>query len=344
MGFYGSVLRKVLFRLDPEKVHDLALWAIGRGLVRGRVLNHDSLVQELLGCRFPNPLGLAAGFDKNGLAARRWPQLGFGFVELGTVTPIGQPGNPRPRLFRLAQDRALINRMGFNNQGADPLASRLTRVRERPIPIGINLGKGKRTPPVRAAEDYAASFGKLRGLGQYVVVNVSSPNTPGLRGLQEKGPLLEILAAMRERDEETPVLIKIAPDLDWSGLDEVLEVLHASGASGLIATNTTLSRVGLQSSVDEAGGLSGAPLKRRSDEVLAYLAQGMEPGKVLIGVGGVFTGRDMLDKMELGAHLVQTYTGFVYGGPLMAFRTLTELVGLLDGAHCAERRGARLNR
>jgi len=276
-----------------------------------------------------NPLGLAAGFDKDGEGIARWRGMGFGFAEIGTVTALAQPGNPRPRLFRLPEDRALINRMGFNNHGAVAMRATLER---RPIslPLGINLGKSKLTAVEDAAADYAESFSQLRGFGAYVVVNVSSPNTPGLRGLQERGPLTEILQRLREIDAAVPLLVKIAPDLERTQIDAVLEVAHAQGLAGLIATNTTLARDGLTLDPNQAGGLSGATLTTRADDVLKYVAAGVNPELVLIGSGGVMTGEDVYRKLQIGADLVQAYTGWVYGGPSWPGQVIQELLAAMD--------------
>lgn len=284
----------------------------------------ESKPQTLFGVRFPNPVGLAAGFDKNALAADKWHAFGFGFVELGTVTYHPQPGNPRPRLFRFPQNEALINRMGFNNDGAAILAQRLSNLKA-PIPLGINLGKSKVTPIDKAAEDYQESYRLLHSFGDYFVINVSSPNTPGLRTLQDKGPLLEIIQAIREVDATRPLFVKVAPDLEWAAVDDLIDVAQSTGLTGIIATNTTLSREGLPGGSDEAGGLSGLPLREKSDAVLGYLREHTKPECVLIGVGGISTADDVKRKMDLGASLVQLYTGWIYRGPMMVPAMLKEL-------------------
>lgn len=329
MGLYDGWLRKGLFRLDPERAHHLGMAAIRSGWIRPPVPSDPRLRVTLWGTPFANPLGLAAGFDKDGVGASQWHHLGFGFAELGTVTLEAQPGNPTPRLFRLPQDRALINRMGFNNHGAGAMERTLEAARPG-LPLGINLGKLKATSPERAAQEYAEVARRLHRFGAYVVINVSSPNTPGLRGLQEKGPLTEILHAVREVIGGRPLLAKIAPDLTASQLDDVLDVAIDQRLEGLIATNTTLSRDGLALDPGEAGGLSGAPLAARADEVLAYLAQGLPPGAVLIASGGVMTGDDVVRKLRLGATLVQAYTGFVYGGPAWPGQVLRRVLEVLD--------------
>jgi len=315
--------------MDPEQVHEVAMGALSKGLFRAPDFFDPRLEQTLFGVRFPNPLGLAAGFDKNARALNFWHQLGFGFVECGTVTYHAQPGNPKPRMFRLPEDRALINRLGFNNDGAREVAGRLAESRSK-IPVGVNLGKSKVTELADAPKDYQESFRLLRSFGQYFVVNVSSPNTPGLRTLQEKGPLMEILSAMREVDAEKPLFVKVAPDLELSALEDVIAVAHEARLTGLIATNTTLSRDGIRSDPGEAGGLSGAPLKQRADNFLAHVARGCDPSLILMGVGGIGTGRDIYDKIARGAHLTQLYTGWIYGGPHMVPGALAELVALLE--------------
>ena len=324
MSPYETLVRPLLFRLDPEFVHEVGLGLIAAGVVRAPVFEHPSLPRTVMGLEFKNPLGLAAGFDKNGVATHQWPHLGFGFAEIGTVTYHAQPGNPRPRLFRLPEDRAIINRMGFNNEGAAMVANRLALAGKPDYPLGINLGKSKITELGKAPEDYRASFELLHPHGDYFVVNVSSPNTPGLRKLQDRSHLEAILTAMSEVTREKPILIKVAPDLELGALDDVLAVALEHGAAGLIATNTTLSRHGLRDDPHEAGGLSGAPLQKRADAVLAHLAR--HKGKLaLIGVGGVFTGDDLRRKLDLGADLVQLYTGFAYRGPATAAAVLREV-------------------
>ncbi|MBS1704576.1 MAG: quinone-dependent dihydroorotate dehydrogenase [Armatimonadetes bacterium] len=324
MTFYEALIRKILFQLDPETAHNCGLWAIKSGIATGgtHVLRYDPV--RLFGVEFPNRIGLAAGFDKDAVAVDRWHRFGFGFAEVGTLTPRPQPGNPKPRLFRYPVDKAIINRMGFNNHGAVAAAQRL-RSAKPPVPIGINLGKNKDTPLESAAEDYVESFRILRGLGAYYVINVSSPNTPGLRQLQDSDSLAQILRAMRTEDGLAPILIKVAPDLEFEALDQVLQVALDGGAAGLIATNTTLSRTGLAQDPNQAGGLSGAPLRNRSDAVLEHLAKAAQGKLALIGVGGIFCADDVRRKLDLGADLVQLYTGWIYGGPSLVPRILREL-------------------
>lgn len=330
MSLYDTLIRPILFQMDPEKVHNAGLSLIASGLVETKPFVHRELEQKLFGLKFGNPLGLAAGFDKDGVAVPFWHKLGFGFIEIGTVTWHPQPGNPQPRLFRLPSDQAIINRFGFNNEGAMRMEQRRLLGFKPPIPLGINLGKSKITPLERAAEDYRKSFERLHPHGDYFVVNVSSPNTPGLRSLQERGPLIDILAAMRSVTTEKPIFIKVSPDLEHSALDDVVEVAYAMDVTGLIATNTTLSRSGLAGDGSEAGGLSGAPLRQLSNQTLKHLAQACGKDKLLIGVGGIFTGEDLYEKIALGAHLCQLYTGWVYGGPGTVPRILEEFVAICE--------------
>lgn len=281
---------------------------------------------EIAGITFANRVGLAAGVDKDGAALEAWPALGFGHIELGTVTGRPQPGNPAPRLFRLPSSRAVINRMGFNNLGSEALAARLREVGPIGVPIGVSIGKTKTVPVEDAVEDYLSSVRHLDGLADYLAVNVSSPNTPGLRGLQDRGPLRELIAAItseaahlgrRAGRRPVPVFVKIAPDLDEQALADVVQVAHETDAGGLIATNTTLRRDGLARRdahlADEAGGLSGAPLTDRARTVVRTVAA--QTDLPVIGVGGLMTARDVEAMIEAGAAAVQLYTGFVYGGP-----------------------------
>ena len=301
------------------------------------------LTQSLWGCSFPNPMGLAAGFDKDGIAAQAWGLMGFGYAELGTVTYHAQPGNPKPRLFRLPRDRAVINRMGFNNQGAAQLATRLQHYwQQQPaaLPVGINLGKSKMTPLDEAVADYVHSFRLLKSLGDYFVVNVSSPNTPGLRSLQSSDNLGPILAALQtENTEAKPLLVKIAPDLEWKAIAEVLSLADEHKLSGIIATNTTIQRSGLKADrilqtgnrvTEEPGGLSGVPLQQRSTAVIRFLHEKSQGQMPIVGVGGIFTARDAWEKLNAGATLLQVYTGWIYGGPEMVRRVLAGLTQQLD--------------
>lgn len=277
------------------------------------------LTSTVFGVRFPGPMGLAAGFDKDGLGLKTWDALGFGYAEVGTVTASAQPGNPLPRLFRLPEDRALLNRMGFNNHGAGHLALRLARYRPD-SPVGVNIGKSKITPPELAADDYRASARLLGPLADYLVVNVSSPNTPGLRDLQAVESLRPILSAVLA-ETSTPVLVKIAPDLSDEDVDAVADLAVELGLAGIVATNTTVSRAGLRTpGVDELGpgGISGPPVARRSLEILRRLYSRVGSDLVLISVGGIETADDAWERITSGASLLQGYTGFIYGGGLWA--------------------------
>jgi dihydroorotate dehydrogenase len=330
-----SLLKPLLFALDPETVHNGVMTLLETTarckplleLVRGFCAVPDPMLEtECMGLRFPNPIGLAAGLDKNALALPIWAALGFGFVELGSVTANLQAGNDKPRLFRLPEDAALINRMGFNNHGADVVAARLELWKHSHgaprVPLGINLGKSKITPLELAPQDYLYSLGKLYAHGDYFVLNVSSPNTPNLRQLQDRAPLEELLAAVmgfvRQQAAQKPIALKIAPDLTWSQIDEILELAQNHGLSAIIATNTTLVRDGLRSKIQETGGLSGQPLKARSLEVLRYLVQHTQ--LPIISVGGIASTDDAKKRLEAGARLVQLYSGFIFEGPMLPKR------------------------
>jgi dihydroorotate dehydrogenase len=329
---YRILFRLILSRLDPENAHHLAfdvirlLPRLGIGHLIGRVVRpHPSLAVETLGLRFSSPFGVAAGFDKDGRAVQGLGQLGFGHVEVGTLTAIAQSGNDRPRLFRLIADRAVINRMGFNNSGAADAAPRLRRERERRIRpiIGANIGKSRIVDVDDAIGDYLASTGVLAPVADYLAVNVSSPNTPGLRGLQELDKLRPLLTAVRDAAGETPVLVKIAPDLTDDGIRTIARLAVELGLAGIIATNTTLSRDGLETEprvveAAGAGGLSGAPLAARSLAVLRVIRAAVPAGFCVISVGGVDTAADVADRIFAGATLVQGYTAFLYRGPLWA--------------------------
>ncbi|MBD2092206.1 quinone-dependent dihydroorotate dehydrogenase [Microcoleus sp. FACHB-1515] len=354
MDIYRSSLRPLLFRsqADPEWLHQQTIAALGKltpqswlahQVERSCGFAHPSLEQALWGLNFANPVGLAAGFDKDGLAAGAWASLGFGFAELGTVTHLPQPGNPQPRLFRLPADSAALNRMGFNNQGAAALADRLTQLRQRitvPIPLGVNLGKSKVTPLEDAAADYRSSFHRLRQLGDYFVVNVSSPNTPGLRSLQARSQLEPILNALQQENRDgKPILVKIAPDLDWEDIATVVELVQLYKLAGIIATNTTIARDNLKTQIidrtgnavsAEAGGISGAPVRQRSTEVIRQIYQHTSGQMAIVGVGGIFTADDAWEKITAGASLIQVYTGWIYEGPWMVRRILEGLVKKLE--------------
>jgi dihydroorotate dehydrogenase len=327
--------RTLLFYINPESAHHIVMKglrlacfipAIGSLIRNSFTVKKPQLERTLWGIRFPNPVGLAAGFDKDAKYIDPLSCLGFGFIEIGTVTPRPQPGNPKPRLFRLPADKALINRMGFNNEGAAAAAKRL-RKRNSNVVIGGNIGKNKDTPNESALSDYEACFIELFEVVDYFVVNVSSPNTPGLRALQEKEPLMNLLNRLQQLNKAKanpkPLLLKIAPDLTNEQLDDIVAIVNATGIDGIVATNTTINRNGLSTGANEieqvgAGGLSGLPLRQRATEVIQYLnnkSNGMIP---IIAVGGIFTAADAREKLEAGAALVQVYTGFIYEGPGIA--------------------------
>ncbi len=328
-----SAVMPAIRLLDPERAHTMAIRALAWGLVPGvSEPDHPALNVNVLGRDFTNPIGLAAGFDKNAAAGPPLLRLGFGFVETGSVTPRPQVGNPRPRIFRLTEDQGIINRLGFNNLGLAVYARNLARFSERTIPLGANLGINKEgADPIR---DYPALIEAVGELVDYVVINVSSPNTPGLRDLQSEAQLRSILSAVRPVRARPPLLVKIAPDLSPAGLASVVETCAEGGVQGLIVGNTTISRpAGLKSRhAREAGGLSGLPLQSLSTAMLArayLLARGR---LVLIGVGGVFTGRDALMKIQAGASLVQLYSSFAFHGPALIPRLKRELLAALDAA------------
>ncbi len=325
---YKSIIRSILFRFDPEKIHHVTFFlirvlmklpfapALTRSIFK---VEKPELEKELFGIRFKNPVGLAAGFDKNALLFDEFSNYGFGFVEVGTVTPKPQPGNPKKRIFRLREDEALINRMGFNNDGADAIVERL-RKRKTDIIIGGNIGKNKVTPNENAIEDYLICFNKLFDVVDYFVVNVSSPNTPNLRALQDKEPLTRLLKTLQNENlkkaQPKPILLKIAPDLTNSQLLDIIAIVDHTKIAGVIATNTTLSREGLSSEHrNETGGLSGKPVKDRSTDVIRFLAEKSGKSFPIIGVGGIHSPEDAMEKLDAGADLVQLYTGFIYEGP-----------------------------
>ncbi len=330
---YKSIVRPLLFQIDPERVHHLSfrwlrtLYAIpGMGAIGRALHRHDrpDLEREVFGLKFRNPVGLAAGFDKDALLGEKWENVGFGFVEVGTVTPRPQVGNPKQRLFRLPADGGIINRMGFNNGGVEAMVERLKGMKRRGIVIGGNIGKNKDTPNDQAVEDYKICFEALFPYVDYFVVNVSSPNTPGLRDLQDKAPLTKLLQTLQDlnqaRPAPKPLLLKIAPDLTDGQLDDIVEIAQTTRLAGLVATNTTISRAGLSTPEGEveaigAGGLSGQPLSDRSTEVIRYIRAKAGPELPIIGVGGIMSPEDARAKMDAGATLIQVYTGFVYNGP-----------------------------
>lgn len=360
---YRTFIRPVLFTVESEEIHDCTLRWLAR-LSRhevtlellAAVCGAGELAVELWGLRFPNPVGLAAGMDKQAAAVPAWPALGFGFSELGAVTWHAQPGNPKPRLFRAVLDEALVNRMGFNNPGAEAVAEKLAGWRARGLwpryPVGINLGKSKITPLETAAEDYAKSFRALWPHADFFVVNVSSPNTPNLRQLQDRAALDEILAALQELNPPNPaaegagtaagkpVLVKVAPDLSFEALDEILELVDPRAVAGIVATNTTITRpttghAALQRVYAEPGGLSGRPLRARSTEVIRHLYRQTSGALPVIGSGGIFTAADAWEKILAGASLVQVYTGLVYEGPMLAKQLVQGLRLRLQGAGLA---------
>jgi dihydroorotate dehydrogenase len=333
---YQQLLRRGLFRLgggDAEVAHERTIAALARlsalppALTALRRYFVIEAPRTVFGIRFPNPVGLAAGMDKDGRALPAWPALGFGFVEVGTVTARPQPGNPRPRLYRLPASEAVINRMGFNNAGAEALADRLRALGPLPVPIGISIGKSKAVPVDRAIEDYRTALRTVYPWGDYFAVNVSSPNTPGLRGLQDRAALDELLtelglasSALAERHGERPLLVKIAPDLTDQAIEELLGVCLARGVRGIIATNTTLARDGLAAAdhelgAEQQGGLSGRPLRQRARDVVALVHRLTEGRLPIIGVGGIVEAGDATALLDAGASLVQLYTGLVYRGP-----------------------------
>lgn len=325
---YKTLIRSILFQFDPEKIHHFSFSmikgmmkipfvpSICRGIFK---VEAPQLKRELFGLTFENPVGLAAGFDKNAMLFDEFSNYGFGFIEIGTVTPKGQPGNPKKRIFRLKDDEALINRMGFNNDGVDVVVERLKK-RKTNVIIGGNIGKNKVTPNENAIDDYMICFEKLFEFVDYFVVNVSSPNTPNLRALQDKEPLTNLLQTLQnennKKDSPKPILLKIAPDLTDSQLMDIIDIVNTTKIAGVIATNTTISREGLSSpDKNETGGLSGKPVTDRSTEVIRFLAHKSGKSFPIIGVGGIHSAEDAKEKLEAGADLIQLYTGFIYEGP-----------------------------
>ena len=323
MDFYRSFLRPVFFRIDAETIHHVAMGALevfGPALQKIRAPLPQALNRNVFGLRFPSPVGLAAGFDKNAFALPGWEALGFGFAEVGTITAKAQPGNPKPRIFRVPEISGLINRLGFNNQGAEQIASRLEHLRSSGnwpnIPVGINLGKSKVTPLEEADADYAASFKRLQHLGDYFVLNVSSPNTPGLRALQDRtalDTLLRTIQSLNTRNQ--PVLLKIAPDLTFDAIGEILALAESHHLAGLIATNTTIDHSTVPQHRQQTGGLSGVPVRQRSMEILSFIVKNTR--LPVVSVGGIFDADEALRRLDAGACLVQLYTGLIYRGPAL---------------------------
>lgn len=349
MSLY-RIIRPILFRLPPESAHELAVASLTsalksaavRSLVERRAQTEAFGKLNRFGLDFANPVGLAAGFDKNGTAAQALSALGFGFIEVGTVTKEAQPGNPKPRLFRLPRDRALINRLGFNNHGAKALAERL-RIHRPNCVLGVNIGKSRSVAIEDSIPDYLASFDAVYDIADYIAVNVSSPNTPNLRELQRADLLTDLLQSLQERNGELarmrsgsgrPLLLKIAPDLNQAEIESIIDVAMRTNISGIIATNTTVKRDGLQTSAVEVqacgeGGLSGAPLRDQSNQVISLLYRLTRGELPIIGVGGIFTAEDAWDKICAGASLIQLYTGFIYEGPGIAKRINEGLAEIL---------------
>ncbi len=338
-----SLVKYILFLISPERVHHWVMAGLKAtcsiGFFRKAIqsmytLNDPKLAKEVFGLTFKNPVGLAAGFDKNAEYIEDLATFGFGFIEIGTVTPLPQPGNPKPRMFRLPADEGLINRMGFNNQGVDVVADRLSRVERNGLIIGGNIGKNKATPNDKAVNDYVICFDRLFDVVDYFVVNVSSPNTPGLRALQDKDALHTILSNLQKinasKNSPKPLLLKIAPDLTDAQLDDIIALSTELQLDGLVATNTTIDRRGLYTNEKKIeaigmGGLSGKPLTNRSTDVLRYLAKGLHGQIPIIASGGIFTSDDARDKLNAGATLIQVWTGFVYEGPAIVKNICSKL-------------------
>lgn len=320
---YKSFIRPILFKFDPEEVHYFTFSLLKNFPFLAKIfllkpIEDKRLEREVFGLKFKNPVGLAAGFDKDAKMFSELSDLGFGFIEIGTLTPKPQDGNPKKRLFRLKEDSAIINRMGFNNGGVEAAVERLKK--NKNVLIGGNIGKNKVTPNEEAVNDYIICFEKLFPVVDYFVVNVSSPNTPNLRELQDKEPLTKLLGTLQhlnsQKEKQKPILLKIAPDLTDEQLLDIIDIVNETKIAGVIATNTTLSREGLVSSnKDETGGLSGKPLTKRSTEVIRFLSEKSGKAFPIIGVGGIHSADDAIEKFDAGASLIQLYTGFIYEGP-----------------------------
>ncbi|MCR5454549.1 MAG: quinone-dependent dihydroorotate dehydrogenase [Bacteroidales bacterium] len=339
---YKHIIRPIFFLFNPEKIHGFTMGVLS---VLQKVRIFNPLVRALYQCKdpkwertvfgikFPNPIGLAAGLDKDGEAIDMLGFLGFGFVEVGTVTPVAQPGNPKPRLFRLKRNKGLINRMGFNNNGVEALVKRLKQKYSKVV-VGGNIGKNKITPNDQAVSDYIKDLQALHDYVDYIAVNISSPNTPNLRELQNKEPLKQLLSALKEEDKKfaksKPILLKIAPDLTEGQLDDIVAIVREVGIDGIIATNTTIARDGIDYTKEEieafgAGGMSGQPVKKRSTEVIRYLHQKTNGEIPIIGVGGISDADDVREKLEAGATLVELFTSFIYNGPACVKKILKKL-------------------
>ena len=341
---YRHFLRPILFKQDPEQAHELSMHFLEKlcefpPVASRKALTDPALTVRVADIDFPNPIGLAAGCDKNGVGIPFWGRCGFGFVEVGTVTAQPQSGNPKPRVFRYPQEDALINRLGFNSEGCERVASRMADLRERhrnlPIPIAINIGKTKIVEgEEEILEDYRTSFKRLAPFADFVVVNVSSPNTPGLRLLQEKAPLMALLKTLMQESKKgrrsVPLFVKISPDMNDGDMTSVCETALELGLAGIVATNTTLAREGAFSDVTETGGLSGKPLTVRADEVMRFLYRETGGKLPLIGVGGIASAEDAYRRFKCGASLVQTYTGFVYEGPFFPKNLNSGLLKLME--------------
>ena len=344
-------LRKILFFFDPERVHYFTMNTLStilklsfiRSIFKRKFLiENQNLVTNAFGIEFKNPVGVAAGFDKNAKYINELSYCGFGFIEIGTLTPKGQEGNPKKRLFRLKRDEAIINRMGFNNDGVVVAIDHLKKARKNGVIVGGNIGKNKITPNEEATDDYLICFEKLFDFVDYFVVNVSSPNTPNLRALQEREPLEKLLSTLvienNKKENPKPILLKIAPDLSNDQLDDIIDIVRNTKIHGLIATNTTISRSNLLTSNEEvndigAGGLSGKPLLSRSTEVIKYIHQKSNASIPIIGVGGIHSAEDAIEKMKAGAVLIQLYTGFIYEGPSLIRKINEEIIKYRGGAN-----------
>jgi dihydroorotate dehydrogenase len=349
MIIYRRALRPLLFTQDPETAHErtIEMLAAASGLplhAGRRAFTHARLATEVAGIKFPNPVGLAAGCDKNGRAVSAWPHFGFGFVEVGTVTAQAQPGNPKPRVFRVPEHGALVNRLGFNSDGSQAVARRLARIRRHgralSVPLGINIGKTKLVSGDEAIlDDYLTGFRRLSRLADFVVVNVSSPNTPGLRLLQGRDKLQPLLSALmeesfalaRKRDTRpVPIFVKISPDMADADMEDVVAIALELGLAGIVATNTTIAREGAVAGVEQSGGLSGKPLRDRANDVIRFLYRTSQGRIPLIGVGGIFTAEDAYARIQAGASLVQLYTALVYEGPFLPRRINEGLLRLME--------------